>query len=153
MIKKIFSVFLTLIFLIPTTGIYYIKHTCLKTGNENIVFSDTFKCCGSEKEKQICCGSTKQQPCCNTVNQTGSVDKITTNHQDCCINEVNYLKDDSHYDAPGKSVVKVLVNKKAFSVSTASFNIENVINRKQGYKLPIIISSVEILNKVVKLNL
>lgn len=149
-IKEIILLIITIAFLIPAAGFYYIKHTCLHSGNEHVVFLFKNDCCDSGKENQNCYGISEQQ-CCNTNNQTNSSEKIMINHEDCCVNEPNYLKNDSHYDIPERTIIEIPVCTNSFSYNIVQFHYPDFINKIPAFKPPPSISSLDILYQTGKL--
>ena len=49
-VHNIFSYLLVLIFLIPATGFYYTRHSCLQSGEIQMVLDANYSCC-SEKSQ------------------------------------------------------------------------------------------------------
>ena len=86
-VRKILSVFIVLTFLMSASGVFYIKHTCLQSGEVTIQLTKQHDCCEQKVNKQSCCG-------------TNNVDNkylLHEDHHNCCVNNFVYLKDDSDY--------------------------------------------------------
>lgn len=151
-VRKIISVLLTLIFLIPAAGLYYVKNTCLHKGNQKIALSDKYECCGPEKEDQNCCRKNEMAPL-GSNDQSSSIHSIMKNHQGCCINKVNYLKDGTHYRDPAISIIKIYVFNTAFFPSAAELLLITMIHNRPEFIIPNNLSSSEILQQTCKLTI
>lgn len=79
--RNIFSVLLAVIFLIPAAGFHYTKHTCLESGKVQITLIGEYACC--EAESETCCQE--------------------ESHEDCCVNNTNYLKTEDEYTVPERT--------------------------------------------------
>jgi len=151
-VRKIISVLLTLIFLIPSAGLYYVKHTCLHSGNQKIVLSDKYECCGTEKEDQNCCRNNEMAPP-DSNDQSSSIHSIMKNHKGCCINKVNYLKEDTQYRVPSISELKIHVFNTAFFPSLIKPSLITMIQNTPEFIIPNEVSSSEILQQTCKLTI
>lgn len=127
--RTILSFLVLIVFLLPATGFYYIRHSCLNSGHEQIVFSDMFECHSSGIKDNINCES------CT----------------DCCINELHYFKDDSQYTPPVKELVKITVSKIAFINYQVTSLFTVVSYRQQKFESTSELSAVEILRLTGKL--
>ena len=78
--RNIFFVLLAVIFLIPAAGFHYTKHTCLESGKVQFTLNGEYACC--EVESETCCQE--------------------ESHEDCCVNNTNYLKTEADYTSPEK---------------------------------------------------
>lgn len=74
--RNIFSVLLAVIFLIPAAGFHYTKHTCLESGKVQFTLNGEYTCCEAGQEES---------------------------HEDCCVNNTNYLKTEDEYTAPERT--------------------------------------------------
>ncbi len=148
MLKKILSFIILIAFLIPSTGFYYVKHICLQSGYEKIVFSDKFDCCISTEKDHNCCGLGEQQ--CYGKDRGCPPYKILTNDENCCINIENYLKDDSHYNSPGGKIITAPVYETDIHYTTGYLYSE-LFTGVSEYKTPPLISSLNILIQTGKL--
>lgn len=105
LIRSIYSILLTVIFLISAAGLHYTKHTCLNTDKVHIVLSqEEYTCCNAEagacyEETVSCCEVTVGR--CQDAEKESS-DKLEV-HENCCINNSRYLKTEDDYMAPEKA--------------------------------------------------
>ena len=110
-------------YLLPSTGLYYVKHHCHHSGTRMIVWDDRYSC--HDDARQISCcvtddyclfGSDDLQgfnSCCikGEPQDPKNYELITgesTGH--CCSNEIHYIKDYSQYDGPetaGKTKLQI----------------------------------------------
>ena len=95
---NILIILLSFIYLLPSTGIFYVKHYCMLSGTSKIVWQDGYNCHGREGWHS-CCSPEHES-------RTGSAGHCLSGEQGkCCSNEVHYLKDTSEYDKPLSTVV------------------------------------------------
>jgi len=136
--RSIIIVIVSITYLMPSTGFYYVKHYCEYSGISKIVWHDEYSCHESA-EKYSCCESDheieKQHSCCESDHE---IEKQHNNYlvevpdENCCDNEIHYVKDSSVYDEPaGKSKTKINIQ--------TSPNI--VLRQDQFNKQPAILSS------------
>jgi hypothetical protein len=95
-LARILSIFLAVVFLMSTTGIFIIHHTCLRTGYDKIALTENFDCCSS-------CNIP------NNVNRNFNIrgqNNSTNHHDNCCTNHYYYLKNASKFISPDKSSTK-----------------------------------------------
>ena len=86
-VRKILSGFIALTFLMSATGVFYVKHTCLHSGNTTYQLSEKSDCCIQETEINSCCESQSDKSSCTVQNEA----------TDCCVFEPVYLKGNSEY--------------------------------------------------------
>ena len=99
--RNIFSLFLAIIFLIPAAGLYFTRHSCLKSGNTQIVFDNNYSCCVEETQMQCSTESEAESTCCIPKAENPLI--IKESSEDCCSNEGEYLKTDIKYISPEKT--------------------------------------------------
>lgn len=93
-IIDIFIILLTIIFLLPSAGFYFIRHTCLNTGDSMIVWDKETDCCDNQSEVYSCCKPLQNIDKSKPANHTVSSDA----HKQCCSNIEYYIKNTSLYD-------------------------------------------------------
>lgn len=162
-VHNIFSYLLVLMFLIPATGFYYTRHSCLQSGEIQMVLDANYSCC-SEKSQvdhepldaEISCCSQDlievESTCCNvgSSNQenSGMDCYVEGTSSSCCLNEGNYLKSADEYTSPGRiemPYVKMLI-------TAAPYSIENLpviyqTTEENAHSPPFTIASIDILHK------
>jgi hypothetical protein len=91
-IINIFIVLLTIVFLLPSAGFYFIRHTCLRTGDSMVVWNRESDCCNDQTGISMCCelSNYEADPANNTL--------FSDTHKQCCSNVDYYIKDISLYD-------------------------------------------------------
>ncbi len=118
-IYKISSLLLLVVFLIPTTGFYYVRHTCLQSGSGKIVFDGNYSCCQAGSEVTSCCISTDQdKECCKSANLANSFENI---HRKCCSNDAKYVKDESQYQKTKKVQIRLFFTYTSLTDSMVHF--------------------------------
>ena len=90
LIRKILSFLIALLFLLSATGVYYVKHTCLHSRETSIILG----------EKHNCCEHTDLNKSCYETNAAEGTCPVHGNHNNCCENQVVYLKSDSEFKKP-----------------------------------------------------
>jgi len=142
---------LVLMFLIPTTGFYYTRHSCLKSGEVQLVLDEDYSCCAGTAlidhdpvilEKSCCDLESHSQ-----VN-TGSECSIDESSLDCCINVGNYLKSEDEYTSPGRVEmphIEIIITT-AFYSRDLFQNVQRSIE-ENAHSPPYALSSVDILHK------
>jgi len=132
-VRNIFSYLLVLMFLIPATGFYYTRHSCLKSGHVQLVLDGNYTCCNMESS-----GHTN----------TGMECAVEGSSSDCCINEGNYLKSKDEYTPPGKTEIphiEIIITATLFSIDLFP-DIQETLEEK-AHSPPFILSSVDILHR------
>lgn len=99
-VRKIFSVLLAVIFLIPAAGFYYTRHSCLKTGETQIVFEQDYACCTDSHHTQHDPETSAESACCALPD--ANLPGFQSEGGDCCSDEVEYIKTDDEYTTPAK---------------------------------------------------
>lgn len=133
-IQNIFSYLLVLMFLVPATGFYYTRHSCLKSGEVQLVLNVDHSCCAETARITH-----------DPVNQECSLEKSSLG---CCINEGNYLKSEDEYTFPGRVEmphIKIIIT--AALNSTDLFQYVQMSIEENAHSPPFTLSSVDILHK------
>jgi len=150
-IRSIFSYGLVLIFLIPATGFYYTRHSCLKSGEIQLVLDGDHSCCA--ETSQIAHNPMNQEgSCCDMESSsqanTGSECSLEESSLGCCVNEGNYLKSEDEYTSPGRVEVphiEIIINAALFSTDLFQNVLESI--EENAHSPPYTQSSVDILHK------
>ncbi len=103
--RNIIIVLVSISYLLPSTGFYYVKHHCEHSGISKIVWQDEYSC-HDNAQQHSCCGSDHK-----TGKQKSSC-LVDEPHTNCCENEIHYIKDSSVYDQPSgktKSIKKIQI--------------------------------------------
>jgi len=104
-IRQIGFVFIIVIFLVPSTGIFFTRHTCKVASRTVIVLNRDYNCCEDA-------GTLHGISCCNTENRVhnisdrkGNTTGILRNGDSgtCCTTESLYLKEQDEYTNPVKA--------------------------------------------------
>lgn len=87
-IRHIAISLLSILLLMSTGGIHYIFHQCLNTGEAQVHFTNLHGCCsdGDDHCEAGACGTS----CCHTAHHSTS----TTWQEECCIDDIHFLKTD-----------------------------------------------------------
>ena len=150
-IRNIFSYGLMVMFLIPATGIYYTRHSCLKSGEIQLALEGNYSCCIEtapiNRDPMISEGS-----CCDSENSspanTDSDCCIDESSLNCCINVGKYLKSEDEYTPPGHIEmphIKVPLFSARYSNSLLPVIHNNI--EENAHSPPFTSSAVEILHK------
>ncbi len=150
-IRNIFSYLLVLLFLVPATGFYYTRHSCLKSGEVQLVLDGDYTCCA--ETTRISHKTVKQEgSCCDLESDsqvnTGSECSMERSLTACCVNEGNYLKSENEYTLPGK--IEMPQVKMIITPALSSMVLLPVIHQtieENAHSPPFISSSVDILQK------
>ncbi|NOQ96671.1 MAG: hypothetical protein GQ561_00770 [Calditrichae bacterium] len=161
-IRNIFSYLLLLMFLVPATGFYYTKHSCLKSGEVQLILDGEYSC--SAETAQIthdpvssegyCCAHDKidaESSICDVKSTNQDVDKEYIRDgtsPGCCINEGNYLKSEDEYTFPGRVEmphIEIIIT--AALYSTDLFQYVQMSIEENAHSPPFTLSSVDILHK------
>ena len=122
----------------------------MHTGNHKVVYLSKHDYCESEAGDKNCCGIIEQQ-CCDTGNSSGSSEKIIMNHEDCCVNEQNYLKGDSYYYKPDKREFNInFYATSLYFYSVRSF-FTDLISKTSEFNPPLLVTSPDFLYQTGKL--
>jgi len=161
--RTIFSYGLLLMFLIPATGFYYTRHSCLKSGEVQLVLDGDYTCCAEPSmvahdpnmSEGSCCNQDLVEPegtCCNMESSShanpGIDCTLEGTSSSCCQNEGNYLKSKNEFTSPGKVEmphVKILITAAFYSIDL--FPIVQETIEENAHSPPYILSSVDILHK------
>jgi len=162
-VQNIFLYWLVLIFLIPATGFYYTRHSCLQSGEVQLVLDDDYTCCSEKSDmaqhpmdlKGSCCSQIFMEAesiCClseSSSHENSGMDfYVEGSSSNCCLNEGNYLKSENEYTSPGKIEmphVKMLITAATSSIENLPV-IHQTIEEK-SHSPPFTISSNDILHK------
>jgi len=162
-LHTIFSYGLLLMFLIPATGFYYTRHSCLKSGEVQLVLDGDYSCCAETSQMDhdpaqtdsSCCSQDLIEPessCCSiesSLQENPGIDcTLEGTLTSCCQNEGNYLKSQEKYTSPGKVEmphVKILVTAGLYSIELLPVIHETI--EENAHSPPFILSSVDILHK------
>ena len=74
--KKILVVFIALLVLISTSGVFVMIHTCMSSRKSEISFTDEHKCCKSNKQKGKLCSF--EMKCCKVDFQYHKLNVVST---------------------------------------------------------------------------
>ena len=161
--KTIFAYLLVMTFLVPATGFYYTKHSCLKSGQVQLVLAGDYSCCAEISHtaqkalatESSCCNHDiieQESSCCDNElsNQAGMDENCSVENppSNCCINTGNYLKSQDEYTSPGKVElphVNMLITAALFSIELLPA-IDQTIE-ENAHSPPFTIASVDILHK------
>lgn len=150
-IQNIFSSLLMLMFLVPATGFYYTRHSCLKSGEVQLVLDGKHSCC-SVTDAVAHDPVIHETSCCEieSTNQANSVveSSLEDSSLGCCINVGNYLKSENEYTSPGRvEMPNIEVTTSSALYSNDLFqNVEEIIEEK-AHSPPFTLSSTDILHK------
>jgi hypothetical protein len=103
-IINILIILLTIVFLLPSAGFYFIRHNCLVSGDSMIVWSKETDCCANQSEISLCCTTLQNSKGSEPANNIVSSDA----HKQCCSNIEYYIKDASLYDLSAGVKIKPL---------------------------------------------
>jgi hypothetical protein len=150
-IRNIFSYLLVLLFLVPATGFYYTRHSCLKSGEVQLVLDGDYTCCA--ETTRISQKTVKQEgSCCDLESDsqvnTGSECSMERSSTTSCVNEGNYLKSENEYTLPGK--IEMPQVKMLIAAAHLYIELLPVIHRtieENAHSPPFILSSADILHK------
>ena len=161
--RNIFSYGLVLMFLIPATGFYYTRHSCLQSGEIQLVLDGDYSCC-SEKSHRAhdpmdsegsCCSQEfieAESTCCNIESSSRSNSGMDTyvegSLSSCCLNEGNYLKTEDEYTSPDKIEMphlNLIITAVLYSIEY--FPVIHQTIEENAHSPPFIIASVDILHK------
>ncbi len=162
-IHNIFSYLLVLMFLVPATGFYYTRHSCLKSGEVQLVLDGDYSCCAETAQithdpvssEGSCCAHNKidtESSICDveSANQANADKEYVKDGTSpgCCINEGNYLKSEDEYTLPGRvEMPHIEIILTAALHSTDLFqNVKESIE-EYAHSPPFTLSSVDILHK------
>ncbi len=149
--RTIFSYSLVLMFLIPATGFYYTRHSCLRSGEVQLVLDGDQYCCA--ETAQIAHDPMNQEgSCCDmeSSSQANTVSECSLEESSlgCCVNEGNYLKSEDEYTSPGRVElpnIEIIINAALFSTDLYQ-NVQKSIE-ENAHSPPYTLSSVDILHK------
>ncbi|MBN2519126.1 MAG: hypothetical protein JXB17_01360 [Bacteroidales bacterium] len=148
---KILSILISGAFLLSTTGLFFIHHSCMHSGYEKIVISDKFDCCASETENSDCCGSYDNSTDINKNVNADSQFNNPENHKNCCINKFYYLKNDYQFTSHEKTIVKIQL----FRTFVTDYHIKSLfaeaLFKQFSFKSPTALPDIEILKLTGKL--
>jgi hypothetical protein len=160
-IRTISAYLLVLVFLVPVTGFYYTKHSCLKSGEVQFVLKGEYSCCsetaacnhqdlnmvGKGCDHEI---AEEEKACCDAgaFALTDETELCSSDHNltDCCRNEGNYLKSEDEFTSPGKIEiphVKTLLTAALYAVELHP--VQQGVIGKNAHSLPL--SSTDMLLK------
>jgi len=153
-IRTIFAYLLVLTFLVPATGFYYTKHSCLKSGEVQLVLDGDYSCCATTEESNCCINNVIEQEssCCNSKssNQEGKdeICSINNSTSECCTNEGHYLKSEEKFTSPGKtemSKLKILFTASLCSIELLPVQFKTI--EENAHSPPFTISSIDLLHR------
>ncbi len=149
--RTIFSYGLVLMFLIPATGFYYTRHSCLKSGEVQLVLDGDYSCCAETAQINHDPVSLESS-CCDMESSsqanTGSECSLDESSLDCCINVGNYLKSEDEYTSPGRVEmphIEIIITATLYSRDLFQ-NVQESIE-ENAHSPPYALSSVDILHK------
>jgi len=162
-IRSIFSYGLVLIFLIPATGFYYTRHSCITSGEVQLVLNGDYSCCAETshmapvpvRTEGSCCSQDLIEPvnsCCSIESsrqENPGIDcTLLGTSSSCCSNEGNYLKSQDEYTSPGKVELPqatIIITAALYSIDL--FPIVQKTIEENAHSPPFTPSSVDILHK------
>lgn len=101
--RNIIIVLVSITYLLPSAGLYYVKNYCEHSGISKIVWQDEYSCHDTAE----------QHSCCESDHETGKQKNdclVDVSNENCCDNEIHYIKDSSVYDEPsGKCKTKIKI--------------------------------------------
>jgi hypothetical protein len=133
-LRNIFLYLLVLMFLVPATGFYYTRHSCLKSGEVQLVLNVDHSCYAETARITD-----------DPVNQECSLEKSSLG---CCINEGNYLKSEDEYTFPGRVEmphITIIITTALNSTDLFQYVQESI--EENAHSPPFTLSSVDILHK------
>ena len=152
--RTIFAYLLVLTFLVPATGFYYTKHSCLRSGEVQLVLDGDYSCC-AEIIENICCEHDfieQESSCCNSEssNQEGrdEICSINNSSTKCCTNEGYYLKSEDEFTSPGKTEmphIKILIAPPLRTIELLTLQYKTI--EENAHAPPFTISSIDLLHK------
>ena len=150
-IHNIFSYLLVLMFLVPATGFYYTRHSCLKSGEVQLVLDGDYSCC-AETAQITHDPVSSEGSCCDveSANQANADKEYVKDGTSpgCCINEGNYLKSEDEYTLPGRVEmphIEIIIT--AAFYSTDLFQNVKESLEENAHSPPFTLSSIDILHK------
>lgn len=152
--RTIFAYLLVLTFLVPATGFYYTKHSCLKSGEVQLVLDGDYSCCAMTEESNCCIHDVIEQEssCCNSESSNqedrDEIYSINNSSTECCTNEGHYLKSEEKFTSPGKTEMphtKILFA--AFLCSIELLPVQSKTIDENAHSPPFTISSIDLLHK------
>ena len=100
--KQIWPVILAVVFLIPATGLIYTETTCVLSNITKIVLDPNYHCSAEDEKVHV-------QSCCEKEHQadqrlagTSAEYSLSGDKENCCDNEIRYLRQQDEYTPPGK---------------------------------------------------
>ena len=138
-------------FLVPATGFYYTRHSCLKSGQVQLVLDGKHSCC--TEAGHIAHNTVNQEdPCCD-MDSFGQADKGSEGSSKesslgCCINEGIYLKSDDEYTSTGRvemPQIEIIITATLYSADLFQYFQESI--EENAHSPPFTLSSVDILHK------
>ena len=153
-VKPIWNIFLyplVLMFLVPATGFYYTRHSCLKSGEVQLVLDGAYSCC-AETAQITHDPVSSEGSCCDveSANQANADKEYVKDGTSpgCCINEGNYLKSQDEYTPPGRVEmphIEIILTAALYSIDLYQ-NVQESIE-ENAHSPPFILSAVDILHK------
>ena len=136
-VRKILSVFIALTFLVSATGVFFVKHTCLHSGETSILLGEKHDCCEQSGDENSCCNQHTENGTC----------PVRGDHQNCCVNDIVYLKGDPDYQKPEtpQSVKKITFQ--LFEIKALSLIASSEIFKTNFYSPPVYNSPRDVLIK------
>jgi hypothetical protein len=149
--RNIYSYLLVLLFLVPATGFYYTRHSCLKSGKVQFVLDGDHSCC-ADIERTVHDPVNQENSCCDmeftSQANEGSMSSSQTSSLDCCVNEGNYLKSEDEYTFPGSvEMPNIEFILTAAIPPIALLPVLHQTIEENAHSPPFIFSSVDILHK------
>ena len=150
-IQNIFSYSLVLMFLVPATGFYYTRHSCLKSGEVQFVLNRNHSCCA--ETARIAHDPVNQESSCCDMESSIQANSdwecsIEKSSLGCCINEGNYLKSEDEYTFPGRVEmphIEIIITAALYSTDLFQ-NVKESLE-ENAHSPPFTLSSIDILHK------
>lgn len=152
--RTIFAYLLVLTFLVPATGFYYTKHSCLKSGEVQLILDGDYSCYAMTEESNCCIHDVieEESSCCNSEssNQEGieEICSINNSSTECCTNEGHYLKSEDEFTSPGKTEmphIKILIAAALCSFELLPVQYKTI--EENAHSSPFTISSIDLIHK------
>lgn len=144
-VRNISLYLLMVSFMIPATGFYYTKHSCLKSGKVQLVMDGNYSCCKAEiiQTESSCCNMEKSTIVNSSLNYW-----FDNSVPECCINEGKYLKSEDDYTFPGRIEmpdIDFVLTVALFFQDVSPFVRESI--EEKAHSPPPGISTIDILHK------
>jgi hypothetical protein len=150
-ILNIFSSLLMLMFLVPATGFYYTRHSCVISGEVQLVLDGKHSCC--TKTDALSHDPVNQEDSCCDRESFGQADNDSEGSSrevsfGCCINEGFYLKSEDEYTSTGRvemPQIEIIITAAPYTDDLFQYVQESI--EENAHSPPYYLSSVDILHE------